>query len=80
MWEKNFISYVLFLALFLPLRVCYCLESDSKWLAITHYRFYYMNSIYYNEQRIINKILKYKDDFRRKDGEFVFKYLEFKNR
>lgn len=45
-------------------------------LAIIHYIFYYMKHIYYNEQMIVNKILKHKDDHRRKEGEVIFKHLE----
>lgn len=37
-----------------------------------------MKQIYYNEQTIVNKILKYKDDPRRKEGELIFKYLKWK--
>lgn len=35
-----------------------------------------MKHIYYNEQTIVNKILKYKDDSRRTEEELIFKYLE----
>jgi len=39
-----------------------------------------MNSIYFNAQRIVHQILKYKDDLRRKEEDLIFKYLEIKNR
>lgn len=57
---------------------CVLLSGIRLWmpwgetLAITHCRFCYMNSVYYNEQRIVNKILKYKGHLRKKRGRAHF--------
>lgn len=84
-WEKKkyfswFISYTFFTPKSVLLSEIRLRMAQGETLAITHYRFFSMNSIYYKEQRIVNKILKYKDDLERKVGELIFKYLEFRNR